>query len=139
MAEYTNASIQTVQPNQNALLTDTPVCGGKFVNHRDGSGIITLASVPCGTARYKITAYGNIAIPEGGSVVPIEIALSLNGEPLQTTIAQVTPAAVSQYFNVSTAAVICVPSPCCVQVAVSNPGTVAINISNLNVIAERIA
>lgn len=139
MAEFTNAAVQTVQPNQNALLTDTPVCGGKFINHRDGSGIISLAGVPCGTARYKIMAFANIAIPEGGSVAPIQVAIAVNGEPLQTTIAQVAPAAVSQYFNVATGAVICAPSPCCVQVSLVNAGTAAIDISNLNIIADRIA
>lgn len=139
MAEFASVPVQVVQSNQNAVLTETVVRGGKFINHREGAGIITLAGVNCGVARYKVTAYGNIAIPEGGTVAPIQLAIALNGEVLQSTIAEVTPAAADQYFNVATGAVICVPSSCCVQVSVKNAGTDPINVKNLNVIVERVA
>ena len=49
------------------------------------------------------TGRWNIAIPTGGAVSPISIALSVSGEPLASATAIVTPAAVEDYFNVFTA------------------------------------
>lgn len=89
-------------------------------------------------ARYKVSFGGNIAIPTGGAVAPISIALSVSGEPLASATAIVTPAAVEDYFNVFTAVFIEVPRGCCVTVAVENTSTQAINVANSNLIAERV-
>jgi hypothetical protein len=45
-------------------------------------------------ARYKITFGGNIAIPTGGTVEAISMAIALDGEPVATTTMISTPAAV---------------------------------------------
>jgi hypothetical protein len=45
-------------------------------------------------ARYKITFGGNIAIPTGGTVEAISMAITLDGEPVVTTTMISTPAAV---------------------------------------------
>lgn len=139
MAEFTSIPVQTVTSNQNVLLTETAVCGNRWIKHRVGAGLISLSGVPCNIAKYKVTAYANIAIPTGGTVEPISLAISVNGEALASTISTITPAAVAQFGNIATGAVISVPCDCCVQVALKNINTQSIQVQNTNVIVERIA
>ena len=80
-----------------------------------------------------------IAIPTGGAVGPISIAIAVEGEALGSATAIVTPAAVDEFFNVFTAAFIEVPRGCCVTVAVKNTSTETIEIENANLIVERVA
>ena len=157
-AEYTYAPVQTVEPNQNVLLNDSIPCTKGYVVHRNGSGIVTLRGiVNCPTscfARYEVTFNGNIAIPDGGTVGPIAVALAIDGEPLQTSKAIVTPAAAAadpptddNFFNVTSTAIITVPRGCCYTVSVENdstpatPGGVApeILVKNANLTVARIA
>ena len=139
MAEYTNIGPVTVAAGQNVPLTETSVSGGSCIVHREGDGIVTLRGQTnqC-RARYKVSFGGNIAIPTGGAVSPISIALSVSGEPLASATAIVTPAAVEDYFNVFMAVFIEVPRGCCVTVAVENTSTQAINVANSNLTAERV-
>lgn len=139
MAEYTNIGPVTVAAGQNVPLTETSVSGGSCIVHREGAGIVTLRGQTnqC-RARYKVSFGGNIAIPTGGAVSPISIALSVSGEPLASATAIVTPAAVEDYFNVFMAVFIEVPRGCCVTVAVENTSTQAINVANSNLTAERV-
>lgn len=124
MAEYVQAqSPQNVAFGHNLLLIDSIPCNRGCVVHRNGSGILTLRGIVSGTgcfARYAVEFNGNIAIPEGGTVAAIATALTLDGEPLQSSRAIVTPAAVEQYFNVTNTAIITVPKGCCYTVAVEN-------------------
>lgn len=140
MAEYTAVAAQTVAANQNVLLTETVVNGTKCINHRTGSGIVTLRGI--GTqcrARFMVEFSGNIAIPTGGTVGPIQLAIAVNGEPLASTTMIVTPAAVENYFNVSAAAYVDVPAGCCVTVSVSNISTQSVLVQNANLIVNRVA
>lgn len=140
MAEYTSNALQTVALNQNVLFTDTPVSGNNSIIHRDGSGLITLRGVTSQCrARYKVTFGGNIAIPTGGTVEAISLAIAINGEAVQTTIMIVTPAAVEEFFNVFSAIYIDVPCGCCSQISVRNTSTQAIDVQNANLIVERVA
>ena len=141
MPEYTNANVQTVAPNQNVVFTETPVsCGRGYVSHRQGSGLATLRGITSQCrARYKVTFGGNIAIPTGGTAGPISIALSVNGEALNSAAATVTPAAVEEYFNVFASAYIDVDKGCCTPVSVKNISTQAVNVANPNLIIERVA
>ena len=158
MAEYVNNAVQLVQPNQNVLLSSSIPCNKGYVYHRDGSGILTLRGiVNCPNAcfaQYQITFNGNIAVPADGTVGPIAIALAINGEPIQTSRAIVTPAAVAadppstaNYFNVTSTAIIKVPRGCCLNVAVENvsqgatatDAPTAINVQNANLTVSRIA
>ena len=150
MTEYVYNPIQLVQPNQNVLLDSSIPCNRGYVIHREGSGILTLRGIVngCGCfARYQVTFNGNIAVPEDGTVGPIAVALAIDGEPIQTSRAIVTPAAVDEYFNVTSTAIITVPKGCCYTVSVVNasfgetaadPAT-AINVQNANVVVSRIA
>lgn len=152
MAEFTYNPIQLVQPNQPVILNTTIGCPKGYVLHRNESGIVTLrGAVNSPTscfARYQVTFNGNIAVPEGGTVGPISVAIALDGEPILTSRAIVTPAAVDEYFNVTSTAIITVPKCCCFNVSVENtsesatPATTpapAINVQNANLTVARIA
>lgn len=141
MAEYTAGAVQTVAAGQNVIFTDAPVpCNRGYIDHRAGSGLFTLRGITnqC-RARYKVTYGGNISIPTGGTVGPISIALAIEGEPLVSATAIVTPAAVGEFFNVFTAVYVSVPRECCLSVTVKNTSTQAIDVANSNIIIERVA
>lgn len=151
MAEFVANEIQEVAVNQNVILRTAIGCPKGYVLHRDESGIVILRGIvnnsSCCFARYQATFNGNIAVPEDGTVGEISIALALDGEPIQTSRARVTPAAVDEYFNVTSTAIITVPKGCCFTLAVENTsegataaeaGT-AINVQNANLVVTRIA
>ena len=142
MAEFTAVALQTVATNQNVLFTESPVysCSCSIL-HREGSGLVTLrgSSKQC-RALYKVSFGANIAIPTGGEIAdPISIAIAINGEALASSIATVTPAALTQFNNVSSTAFISVPLGCCSQISVQNVSTQTIDVQNANLIVERVA
>lgn len=151
MAEYVYNLEQEVQPNQNVLLQNSIPCNKGYVYHREGSGILTLRGVvnnpSCCFARYQATFNGNISVPTDGTVGAIAIALAIDGEPIQTSKAIVTPAAVDEYFNVTSTAIITVPRGCCQNISVENvtegataaDTPTAINVQNANLVITRIA
>ena len=151
MAEFTYNPVQLVQPNQAIILNTSIGCPKRYVIHRDESGLLILRGIvnnPCGCfARYQVTFNGNIAVPTGGTVGPIAVAIAINGEPLLTSRAIVTPAAVENYFNVTSTAFITVPAGCCLNASVENVSegaTVAdaappINVQNANLVVTRVA
>ena len=152
MAEFTYNPIQLVQPNQPVILNTSIACNRGYVLHRNESGIVTLRGIVNNPttcfARYQVTFNANIAVPEGGTVGPIAVALAIDGEPVLTSRAIVTPAAVDEYFNVTSTAIVTVPRGCCFNVSVENvsesatPATTpapAINVQNANLVVSRIA
>ena len=159
MAEFTKNEVQTVLPNQPVTLNTSIGCNKGYVFHRLGSGIVTLRGAvnnPTSCfARYQVTFNGNIAIPDGGTVGPISVALALDGEPILTSRAIVTPAATADnpptqnnFFNVTSTAIITVPKCCCYNISVENtsesttPATTPappILVQNANLTVSRIA
>lgn len=141
MAEFTNSNTVTVAAGQDLPLTETAAKAPACIVHRAGSGLVTLRGLTSGQcrARFKVNFGGNIAIPVGGTVGPVSVALAVGGEPLSSATAIVTPAAVENYFNVFVAAFIEVPRGCCVTVAIKNTSAQAVNIANSNLIVERVA
>lgn len=155
MAEFTSNPVQTVQPNQPVVLNTTIGCPKGYVYHRPESGIVTLRGITNNCfARYQVTFNGNIAIPDGGTVGPIAVALAIDGEPITTSRAIVTPAATAtdpptteNFFNVTSTTIITVPKGCCWNVSVENvtepttPTTPAspILVQNANLVVQRIA
>ena len=139
MAEFTGIFVQQVAAGANVVFTETPVSGNGCIVHREGSGLVTLRGQTnqC-RARYKVTFGGNIAVPTGGTVGPISIAIAVEGEALGSSIATVTPAAVGDEFNVFSAAFIDVPCGCCVSIGVRNVNTQTIEVQNANLIVERV-
>lgn len=151
MAEFTYNPIQLVQPNQPIILNTSIACNRGYVLHRNESGIVTLRGIVNNPnacfARYQVTFNGNIAVPDGTTASPISVAIALDGEPILTSRAIVTPAAADNYFNVTSTAIITVPRCCCFNVSVENtseqasPTTPAsaINVQNANLTVTRIA
>ena len=141
-AEYSFVPVQTVSVDENVLFNNgCRACRKGFIQHRDDSGIFFLKGAANGCrAVYRVTFNGNIAIAEGGTVEPISIALTINGESLGNATAIVTPAAIGDFFNVSVTTFIEIPCGCCVTVSVENVSdTTAIDLTNGNIIFDRVA
>ena len=138
--EITAVALQEVAENQNVLFTDTVICGSPSIVHRGGSGLVTLRGLTnqC-RAQYKVSFGGNIAIPTGGTVEEISLALTIDGELLGSALMIETPAAVEEFSNVFSAVYIAVPRGCCLTVGVRNTSAQAINVQNANLIVERVA
>lgn len=141
-AEYSYTPLQTVAEDDNILFFNgCRACNKGNITHREDSGIFRLkgAGNVCKTI-YKVEFNANIAVATGGTVGPISVALTEDGEVIGNAVAIVTPAAIGDFFNVSLSTFIIVPCSCCVTVTVRNnsDGT-AIDVTNANIIFERIA
>ena len=136
------------------VLFDTSIpCSRNNVYHEGNTGnfILKGANSNCGCnqfAQYQVTFNGNVAIPTGGAISPIAIALSVNGEPRLTSKAVFTPTAVEEQGNLTSTAIIKVPRCCCFSLGVdyvpaSTDPTVTptpvIEVSNANLTIARIA
>lgn len=149
MAEYLANAEQAVALNAPAIFTASIPCPRGNVYHEDGTGIFILRGNTTNCfARYQVVFNGNIALPEGGTADPIAVALTVNGEPRPTSRAIVTPAAVEEYFNVTSTAIITVPRGCCFTlsvraVAATEDPTVTpapvITLQNANLTINRVA
>lgn len=133
-------AVQTVAANQNVYFTDTVTSGNYSIIHRADSGLVTLRGVTTQCrARYKVSFGGNVAIPTGGTVGSISLALAIDGEPAGATTMIVTPAAVEEFSNVFSAIFLDVPRDCCIRISVQNTSTQSIEVQNANLIVERVA
>ena len=149
MAEYLANAVQEVDLNSPILFTASIPCQKGYVFHEDETGIFILRGITNNCfARYQVTFNGNIAIPTGGAVTPIAVAITVNGEPRLTSRAIITPAAVDEYGNVTSTAIITVPKGCCFSLSVryisgvtdgTTVPTPAINVINANLDINRIA
>ena len=150
MAEYLSNAVQNVALDNPILFTDSIPCNKGYVYHEDGTGIFILKGcTPNCFARYQVTFNGNIAIPTGGAITPISVSVSVLGEPRLTSRAIYTPAAVDEYGNVTSTALITVPKGCCFSVSVryvdattDDPTitpTPSIEVQNANLVIDRIA
>ena len=141
-AEYSRIATQTVAVDENILFSNgSRACRKGFIQHRDDSGIFFLRGSSNGCrAMYRVSFNGNIAIAAGGTVEPISVALTINGEALGNATATVTPTVAEAFFNVSVTTFIEIPCGCCVTVSVENvSATTAIDVTNANVVFERVA
>lgn len=142
MAEFTYNPIQEVAENRPILLNNSTCCNKGYILHRNESGLVTLRGITNGRsrfARYQVFFDGNIAVPTTGTAGPISVSLAVDGEPIATSNAIVTPTAVDAYFNISSIGIIDVPSGCCAQISVENTSDQAINVQNANLLVTRIA
>lgn len=140
--EYSGIALQTVAVDDNVLFNNgNRACRKGFISHRDDSGIFFLkGATNCCKAIYKVHFDGNIAIATGGTVEPISVAITINGEALGNATAIATPAAIGDFWNVAITTFIDIPCGCCVAVSVENTsGTTAIDVTNANIIFERVA
>lgn len=151
-AEYLANAVQEVALNAPIIFSASIPCTKGYVYHEDETGIFILRGIvpnQCARfAQYQVTFNGNIAIPTGGAVGPIAVAITLNGEARPTSRAIFTPAAVDVYGNVTCTAIIKVPRGCCFSLAVESvpaaPDAAAaptplIEVQNANLTIARIA
>jgi hypothetical protein len=120
MAEYlTRDQVETIALNQPIPFVDSIRCQKGYVFHQNGTGIIVLRGItPNCFARYELEFTGNISIPEGGAVTPIATAIVVSGEQRTGSRSIYTPAAVDEYGNVTSRAIVDVPRGCCFTVSV---------------------
>ena len=150
--EFLYNDIQEVSLNSPVLFRASIPCNRGYVYHEDETGNFILRGIvpnQCNCfAHYQVTFNGNIAIPEGGSVTPIAVSITVNGEPRLTSRAIFTPAAVGDFGNVTSTAIIKVPKGCCFSLGVESipasadptvtPAPV-IEVQNANLTIARIA
>lgn len=150
MAEYLANAAQNVALNAPVLFTASIPCNKGYVYHEDETGIFILRGCTNNCfARYQVTFNGNIAVPDGGELTPIAVAIAVNGEPRLTSRAIFTPQAVDEYGNVTSTAIITVPKGCCFSTSVryidattDDPTvepTPLITVQNANLVINRIA
>lgn len=149
-AEYLANAVQSVALNGPIIFSASIPCTRGYVYHEDETGVFILRGITNGQcyATYQVTFNGNIAIPTGGAVTPIAVAVTVNGEPRVTSRAIITPAAVDEYGNVTSTAIIKVPKGCCFSLSVeyvqaTDDPTVTptpiIDVQNANLVINRIA
>ena len=148
-AEYLANAVQEIALNAPAIFTASIPCRKGYIYHEDETGIFILRGITTQCfATYQVTFNGNIAIPEGGTVAPIAVAIAVSGEPRLTSRAIYTPAAGGDYGNVTSTAIIKVPRGCCFSVSVDAvPATTdptvtpapIIEMQNANLVIDRIA
>lgn len=149
-AEYLANAPQSVALNAPIIFSASIPCRRGYVYHEDETGIFILRGITNGQcfATYRVTYNGNVAIPEEGELTPIAVALTVNGEPRVTSRAIFTPAAVDEYGNLTSTAIIKVPKGCCFSLSVeyvpaSEDPTVTptpiITVQNSNLVIDRIA
>lgn len=117
MARYLTATDQNVTVNGNIPFDVVSIPCNKGCVIPLASGILTLKGGSSQFARYDVTLQANMAIPTGGAVTPIAVAITLNGVPVADSVAIVTPAAVENLWHVNTSTTITVPCGCCVSVS----------------------
>lgn len=140
MPEYTAIATQTVAANQNVLFTEAPIpCTKGLVTHRVDSGLFNLRG-NCSQCRvrYKVDFIGNIAVSTGGTPGPISVAIAVDGEPLPSSVATVTPTAAEAFFNVAASEYVDVTKGCCASLSIRNVSGEAIDVSNANLIITRV-
>lgn len=148
-AEYLSNAVQEVALNAPILFTASIPCRRGYIYHEDETGIFILRGITSNCfATYQVTYNGNIALPEGATVTPIAVAITVNGEPRTTSRAIFTPAAAEEYGNVTSTAIIKVPRGCCFSLSVESvPATTdptvtpapIIEAQNSNLVISRIA
>lgn len=150
MAEYLANAPQSVALNGPVLFTASIPCNSGCVYHEDETGIFILKGKTTNCfARYQVTYNGNIAVPTGGDLTPIAIAITVNGEPRVTSRAIFTPQAVDEFGNVTSTAIVTVPKGCCFTASVryidattddpATEPTPVITVQNSNLVINRIA
>ena len=133
-------ALQTVAANQNVYFTDSITSGTYSIQHRASSGLVNLIgnTGQC-RARFKVTFGGNIGLPATGTAGPISLAIAIDGEVVPSTTMTMTPTAVSTFFNVFSSLFVDVPRGTMVTISVKNITDEAIDVSNANLIVERVA
>lgn len=143
MAEWIANDVQVIEPGQSVNFSVASVpYSYAMIYHRDGSGIFKLRGyspfINARYARYNVRFGANIAVPTGGTVGEIQVSIAQDGEPILSSTAIVTPAAVEEYNNVNAFADISFPLWSSSTVSVRNTSTEAIEVQNANLVINPI-
>lgn len=118
MAKYITSTDQNVALNGTFPFDVVSIPCNKGCVVPIATGVLTLkGDTPNRFARYDVTVQGNVAIPTGGAVTPLAVAITLNGVAIPDSVAIVTPAAAEDLWHVNTSTTITVPCGCCVSVS----------------------
>lgn len=141
MAELTAVAVQTVSANGNVLFADDigfRNCNRRFVYHRPGTGTVSVRGLPgCNFTPLTVSFGANIAVPTGGTVGEISLALAADGEVIGSTERLFTPAAVDEYGNVTASAEILVPCWLPLSFSVVNTSDQDILVQNASLIIKK--
>lgn len=146
-ATYSANQAQTVSANGSVIFTEAPVpCNRGLIYHRDDSGLFRLSNrffrqnICSGWRRnsnYEVAFHANIAVPTGGTVEEISLAIAVDGEIDPSSIMAFTPAAVEEFGNVGADIIVTVPFICtCTSVSVRNISTQPIIVQNANIVFD---
>ena len=117
MAKYITSTDQNVALNNTIPFDIVSIPCNKGCVIPITTGVLTLRSGVSNQARYDVTLQANIAIPEGGAVTPIALAITLNGVAIPESVAIATPAAAEDVWHINTSTPITVPCGCCVSIS----------------------
>ncbi len=117
MANYITSTDQNVALNNTIPFDIVSIPCNKGCVIPVTTGVVNLRSGANQAARYNVRAEANVAIPTGGAVTPLALALTINGVTVPDSVAIVTPAAVEDVWHISTTATITVPCGCCLSVS----------------------
>lgn len=151
-AEYSANALQTIPANGAVIFSESPVpCNRGLIFHRDESGLFRLASprimgVPCcrrccccgyPESTYQVAFHANVAIPTGGTVEEIQLAVVIDGETDPSSIMSFAPAAVEEFGNIGADVIVAVPCICgCSSVSVRNISDQPVDVRNANIVFD---
>jgi len=117
VAKYITSTDQNVALNSTIPFNIVSIPCNKGCVVPLATGVLTLKGGSNQFARYEVEVQANVAIPEGGAVTPLAVAVTLNGVPIPDSVAIITPAAAEDVWHINTSTVITVPCGCCVSVS----------------------
>lgn len=118
MAKYITSTDQNVALNGTIPFDVVSIPCNKGCVIPVTTGVLTLKGGSSNRfARYEVKLQANVSIPEGGTVTPVALAITLNGVAVPDSVAIVTPAAAEDVWHVNTSTTITVPCGCCVSVS----------------------
>lgn len=118
MAQYITSTNQNVALNGTIPFDVVSIPCNKGCVIPITTGVLTLQGSNSNRfARYEVTLQANVAIPTGGAVTPLALAITLNGVAIPDSVAIVTPVAVEDVWHINTTTTITVPCGCCVSVS----------------------
>lgn len=118
MAKYITAADSTVALNGTIPFNVVSIPCNKGCVTPVATGVLALQGSNSNRfARYEVDLQANVAVPTGGTVTPIALAITLNGATIPDSVAIVTPAAVEDLWHINTSTTITVPCECCLSVS----------------------
>ena len=118
MAKYITSTDQNVALNNTIPFDVVSIPCNKGCVVPITTGVLTLQGSNSNRfARYEVKLQANVAVPEGGAVTPLALAITLNGVAIPDSVAIVTPAAAEDVWHINTSTTVTVPCGCCVSVS----------------------